>query len=752
MSRMKDICQRVIVGVFALTVTSFVLGCAEPDYYDNLSERDKLLLKADSIMEVAVDVDSALSVLERAKELSVGSRELAEVELAEALVYFGIGDEIMSKQLLNRSLVCYDTLRSVDVDDCQNRAKALSLYAELMSMCGNQNEALRAYMRVIPLSRTIGDMESYKRSRMYISDVESMQGNYMSALEGYLDVLPYVTNDDRFRVYTALQKTYYAIGDFMESERYLSLMRQEVEEEDIYGNCVVLFAELEYYNIMENMSKVTKCIAEIKKYSKIPELSSYYELHICSALTDYYLGQDNRDSAMVFVSKLMMKPKSEHTEIELYRNLVMVRWCLYNGEYGEAKRMLSQVKANDYKRSSLSLYNKYMTLLADYYILQGNDKKGYEVKMAFDHYNDSLRNETISHNMAYKMLSLRRDTTILSQKVAMAKSKEAIDRLYFMQSFWLFFTILVVLVVLVGYLGIHMKKVKNRYLKMEEMNDTLQFEVMRQTNILRLQSEELRQKNEGLRSEIVYASKLQQDILPDESRLDIPFISDHFIIHKPCDMISGDFYWIGSINNKLLVCCGDATGHGIPGTFVAMVCTTILNELLYTSEDKTALGLINGLNRNLGRVLQNNEDAHIDDSVDLSMLCVDTVTGETTAVLARHKLYVIDVDGKVSTVSGVKRSIGDTDVKITQREFEEVKVELKDGDMVYMTTDGCESQFGGPMNTKLKRRNMLEWFVHVYDKPLEKQKGELDALFETWKGSNEQTDDVLIIGLRFKYS
>lgn len=742
--------RSIIAWLCSFLVLPLVQGCGE-DTGEAVSEYARLIDEADRLVNEA-EGDSALALLEKAKTLVTSHRELVEVELKEAQTYYSIGDEIMSKQITRRCMVYFDTMQVISREDVLNKIQTLNLYADLMLLNRNENEALRSHMRIVSLAKEINDVRSFMRSKMFISDEESERGNYMSALEGYLDILPYCEDEDKFKLYTSLQNAYFSIGDALESEKYLKKMREEVDKDDIYGNCVVLFAELGYYNLVGDKEKVVSSVEEMKKYVDIPELSEYYELHIETALADYYMGVDERDSAMVMMGRVMNNNGGQMSDLLLYKQLVMIRWYLYDEQYDMAYKLLMEKCGNIYKRENVNLYNKYMTLLSEYYICMGQTSKAYRVKKNFYLYNDSLTNEAISHNMAYKMLSLRRDTTILSQRVAMARRMESIDRLYYMQSFWIVVVILLLLIAFVSYFAIHMRRLKARYQKMGEMNDTLQYEVMRQTNMLRLQSEELRQKNEGLRSEIIYASKLQQDVLPDESRLDIPCISDHFILHKPCDMISGDFYWIGSMDDKLLLCCGDATGHGIPGTFVAMVCTTILNDQLYMLKDKTPLELIRGLDKNLGIVLQNNEDVHINDSVDLSMLCIDTKTNEVTAVLARHKLYVINSEGQLTSISGVKRSVGDTDVQIVKRDFEEVTVNLQDGDALYMTTDGFESQFGGPSNTKMKRKNMLDKFVEVHNMPMSEQRTVLNKYFDTWKGNNEQTDDVLVIGLRFKLS
>ena len=130
------------------------------------------------------------------------------------------------------------------------------------------------------------------------------------------------------------------------------------------------------------------------------------------------------------------------------------------------------------------------------------------------------------------------------------------------------------------------------------------------------------------------------------------------------------------------------------------------------------------------------------------MFCLDTDAHSTKLCLARHIAYIIRKDGTFETINGTKRSICDYDRTFTEKEFEEFDIDLQEGDRIYMTSDGYESQMGGSQNKKLRRNRMASFFSDIADKPMSVQKIELERRLEEWQGSNEQTDDILIIGLK----
>ena len=130
------------------------------------------------------------------------------------------------------------------------------------------------------------------------------------------------------------------------------------------------------------------------------------------------------------------------------------------------------------------------------------------------------------------------------------------------------------------------------------------------------------------------------------------------------------------------------------------------------------------------------------------MLCIDESTQKMTIALARHTAYVVRERGEMLKIPGVKRSIGDTDPEFVKRPYAETTLDLHKGDCLYMTSDGYESQLGGPLYKKMKRNRMTELFLKYYMLPLNLQMKSLDDELLAWQNGGEQTDDVLMMGMR----
>ncbi len=216
----------------------------------------------------------------------------------------------------------------------------------------------------------------------------------------------------------------------------------------------------------------------------------------------------------------------------------------------------------------------------------------------------------------------------------------------------------------------------------------------------------------------------------------------------PCNQVSGDFYWFFDSDDKLFVCAADATGHGIPGAMISMVGATLLGDIVSDPKKRVPSRMLESLSVMLIEVLRNNNDIVNADSIDLSLLCIDRETRSYTLSMARHVAYIVRKNGEVSVVQGTKRCIGEIIEVENGRPFEDIELDLHEGDCIYLASDGFVSQFGGPDNVKYKRKRFENLLASIHDKDMAQQKQMLEHNFLEWKGNVDQTDDVLVVGLQ----
>jgi serine phosphatase RsbU (regulator of sigma subunit) len=260
---------------------------------------------------------------------------------------------------------------------------------------------------------------------------------------------------------------------------------------------------------------------------------------------------------------------------------------------------------------------------------------------------------------------------------------------------------------------------------------------------------ELNEKNEDLLSSIHYARLIQEAILPSEERYRTA-LPESFVFHRPRDIVSGDFYWLQEIDDKILVAAVDCTGHGVPGAFMSIIGNNALNAAVREEGLTTPSLILDSLNRNVSATLRqqsSKDEAGIKDGMDIALVCIDRKTNQLQYAGAYNPLYVIR-DGHLMETKGDKFPIGLT-IGDTVRLFTNHTFDLQKGDVVFIFSDGYPDQFGGPYGKKFKYDNFRSLLFEVHDLSPRKQLKHLEKTFDEWKGDLVQLDDCLVIGIRF---
>lgn len=253
------------------------------------------------------------------------------------------------------------------------------------------------------------------------------------------------------------------------------------------------------------------------------------------------------------------------------------------------------------------------------------------------------------------------------------------------------------------------------------------------------------QKNKDITDSITYAKRIQQAILPPE-KIVKELLPDSFILYKPKDIVSGDFYWVAEVGNMVMFAAVDCTGHGVPGAFMSIVGQNILNQAVNEHRLSKPDQILNLLNEEVTRNLGKDERNQIKDGMDLA-LCVMSKTSRTLEFAGAFNPLWILRDDDIIEIRGNKFPIGyrmDGEQKIFTRH----EVKLEKGDQLYVFTDGYADQFGGPKQKKFKYKNIKKVLIENRHESMERQKQILDITLKDWKGDLEQIDDILIMGVK----
>ena len=218
-----------------------------------------------------------------------------------------------------------------------------------------------------------------------------------------------------------------------------------------------------------------------------------------------------------------------------------------------------------------------------------------------------------------------------------------------------------------------------------------------------------------------------------------------FILYKPKDIVSGDFYWLKEKNNKVYFAAVDCTGHGVPGAFMSIIGNNALNNAL--REFDTPSEILDSLNQGISSTLHNNTIgvSTTKDGMDLALCCYDPKTQEIQYAGAFNPLYIIRNNDIIQTKAD-KFAIG-TYFDNPQQKYTNHTFKLEKNDKVYIFSDGYADQFGGPKGKKLMYKNFRDYLLTIHNEPIHNQRELLNDNIEKWKGNLEQIDDILVIGM-----
>jgi phosphoserine phosphatase RsbU/P len=258
----------------------------------------------------------------------------------------------------------------------------------------------------------------------------------------------------------------------------------------------------------------------------------------------------------------------------------------------------------------------------------------------------------------------------------------------------------------------------------------------------------IEEQNRDITDSINYAKTIQYSLIPSEEIIQT-YLKNSFVFYKPKDIVSGDFPFVFSKNNCIYLAAVDCTGHGVPGALMSVVGHFSLTQLLSSPENESPNQILDLLHASILKSLgQESESSTTNVGMDIAIckICILTKTIEFAG--ANRPLYIIR-NGILEEIKSDRNSIGGMDCK-TRKPYSNFKIKLGTKDSIFFFTDGLQDQFGGPDGQKkYMSRNIKKLISENYWKSMSEIKKQISESFETWKGSNQQTDDILMIGCQF---
>ena len=292
------------------------------------------------------------------------------------------------------------------------------------------------------------------------------------------------------------------------------------------------------------------------------------------------------------------------------------------------------------------------------------------------------------------------------------------------------------------------EKVKERtreVVEQKEEIETQKEEIEAQLDLATLQRDTITKQKDLILDSIHYAERIQTAILPPVRMLQ-DYLSDHFILFKPRDIVSGDYYWAREKDRRLLIAVADCTGHGVPGGFLSMLGISSMNEIVNRSKELDPGKILEQLREVvIASMHQTGSRDEAQDGIEIALCIIDLKKLSMEYAGANRPLYLVR-DGEVQHYRPDRMPIG-----IYEQDpvpFNKQTIKLKKGDSIYLFSDGYVDQLGGPLRKTFRAINFRKLLLEIQDQPMEKQKAILMEKLSLWQGKAEQIDDVLVMGIK----
>ena len=287
--------------------------------------------------------------------------------------------------------------------------------------------------------------------------------------------------------------------------------------------------------------------------------------------------------------------------------------------------------------------------------------------------------------------------------------------------------------------------------------------ISKQLEINEKQRQQIEYQNGEIMKSIRYAGRIQEAILPDNNKL--PENLDHFIFYKPKDIVSGDFYWFAEHYGKTVIVAGDCTGHGVPGAFMSVLGISSLNDIINETENELNSGEILNILRDkvITSLKQGVEDSVSVSGIDLALIIIDFKTNEIQFSGAKNPIFLIRDKKQFSNFENSDYSVTDSETHVLFhfkpdkmhigmypifQPFKMQTFKAKKGDTIYLFSDGFVDQMGGNLGKKLMNKRFKNMLLNIQNKNMTEQKEIVELYFNKWKGNLEQTDDVILFGIK----
>src|SRR3989339_616678 len=627
---------------------------------------------------------------------------------------------------------------------------------------GKFSNAIVSHNKALTIFIETDDKKNICKTYNYIGTAFSEEGNYPLALENYnkaLDLFIELKDDaGTAKCYNVMGMAYKDQGDYTKA---IDLYIKANEKKGVLGS----------YNNIGNiyMNKGEKCLRQkdtlkaianqnkaIENFEKtialLEETKDKKNLASCyNNLGQIYISQKNSIKALFYLEKAYKIFEEVDAKEEI--SIVCANLSTISIDVKEFEDALFYAqKSFDLAKKTGSLYG----IKRGYEVLALANKALGNFKEALDNYEKSIKYKDSIFDTEKSKQFAELDEIYQSEKkqkeIALQKSeiKQQKTQKY---AFVIGFALMLVLAVFI-LKSYQAKKRANLLLESQKKIIEEKNEALNQTNAeIAAQRDHISEINEEITDSIKYAQRIQRAMLPsfeNEKNLVAPL--EIFVLFKPRDIVSGDFYFIARRKNWVLIAAADCTGHGVPGAFMSMLGISFLNEIVSNENVQTAAHVLDELRKSVIHSLQQKgSTGEQKDGMDMGFVAINLETLEVQFAGANNPMLLIrkSENPELTDIKPDKMPVG---IFVVMQNFTNQTIQLQKGDIFYLLSDGYQDQFGGPKFKKFLSKNLKNLLLDIHQKQMEEQRQILDDTIENWKNSYgkcyHQTDDITIVGIR----
>lgn len=676
------------------------------------------------------NTDSALFYYHKSQQLSENKKLKKQQAFALRIIgntHFFHGSYPLAIEHFNKSLEIEKKLGNKNgISRCYNNLGIVNRYQ------GNYPQAIEFYQQSLQIQEELGDKKGVHTNLNNIGIIHRLQGSYELAIEFHKKALKIQEelNDKKgmSASYNSIGNTYKEKGKHAVAiDFYIKSLEIDEQLGDKRG------MGISYNNIGNAYESLSKYNLALEYHYKSLKIKEFFD--------------DRNGISYTLANIASISNSIADSCINPEKRRQSYKQAIKNAEQG----LIIALEIN-----ALPLVNTHYKKLYHAWAGLGNFKKAFEYSNLCNTTETTLYTEEKTKaitEMQTKYETESKQKEIDNQKLTIEKQEIEYHRQRAQRNYLIISSFLLFLLALFIFSGYRHKKLSNTFIleknvALEQANEeirTQKDELENQRDMVLSQKEHIERQQDKITQSIKNALLLQKAVLPSKN-LFKDFFSDYFILFKPKDIVSGDFYWITRIREWIVFAVADCTGHGVPGALMTMLGLSFLKEIVAKKEITQPNQILDLLRESIIDALQQKGNlGDQKDGIDIALCALDTTNNKLQFAGANMPLLIVTAQKELIRVSPTLQPVA---IHFDMKPFTSQEIQLTPGDCIYLASDGYTDQFGGAKHKKLMGKNLRELLVSISQKPMDEQREILETTFTNWKGQNEQTDDVSILGIK----